>query len=39
MNPNYINECPKIVGKHNMQENVIASWDEPIKKVQPQRLN
>jgi hypothetical protein len=38
MNPNYINDCPKIVGKHNKHENVIANWDESIKKAQPQRL-
>jgi hypothetical protein len=24
MNPNYINECTKIIGKHNKQENLIA---------------
>jgi hypothetical protein len=24
MNPNYINECIKIVGEHNKHENVIA---------------
>jgi hypothetical protein len=35
MNPNYINECTKIVGEHNKHENVIAIWDELIKKVQP----
>jgi hypothetical protein len=39
MNPNYIKECIKSVGKHNKHENVIAIWDESIKKVQPQRLN
>jgi hypothetical protein len=32
MNPNYIKECTKIVGKHNKHENVIAIWDEPMKK-------
>jgi hypothetical protein len=35
MYPNYINECTKIVGEHNIHENVIAIWDELIKKVQP----
>jgi hypothetical protein len=35
MNPNYIKECIRIVGKHNKHENLIAIWDEPIKKVQP----
>jgi len=35
MNPNYINEWSKIVGEHNKHENVIAIWDELIKKVQP----
>jgi len=39
MNPNYIKECIVIVGKHNEHENLIAIWDEPIKKVQPYRLN
>jgi hypothetical protein len=35
MNPNYIKECTRIVGKHNkLYENVITIWDEPIKKVQ-----
>jgi hypothetical protein len=35
MNPNYIKECTRIVGKHNkLYENVIAIWDETIKKVQ-----
>jgi len=33
MNPNYIKECIKIVGKQNKHENLIAIWDEPIKKV------
>jgi len=32
MNPNYIKECTRIVGCHNKHENVIAIWDEPIKK-------
>jgi hypothetical protein len=35
MNPNYIKECNRIIGKHNKHENLIAIWDEPIKKVQP----
>jgi hypothetical protein len=35
MNPNYIKECTKIVVEHNKHENLIAIWDEPIKKVQP----
>jgi hypothetical protein len=35
MNPNYIKECTRIIGKHNKHENLIAIWDEPIKKVQP----
>jgi hypothetical protein len=35
LNPNYIMECTRIVGKHNKHENVIVNWDEPIKKVQP----
>jgi hypothetical protein len=35
MNPNYIKECIRIVGGHNKHENVIAIWNEPIKKVQP----
>jgi hypothetical protein len=34
MNPNYIKECIRIVGKHIKHENLIATWDEPIKKVQ-----
>jgi hypothetical protein len=34
MSPNYIKECTRIVGKYK-HENVIAIWDEPIKKVQP----
>jgi hypothetical protein len=34
MNPNYIKEC-KIIGKQNKHENLVAIWDEPIKKVQP----
>jgi hypothetical protein len=34
MDPNYIKECTGIVGSHNKHENVIAIWDEPIKKVQ-----
>jgi hypothetical protein len=33
MNSNYINKCVRIVGEHNKHENVIAIWDEPIKKV------
>jgi hypothetical protein len=32
MNPYYIKECTKIVGKHNKHQNVIAIWDEPIKR-------
>ncbi len=32
MNPNYINECTKIVQKYNKHENVIAIWDESIIK-------
>ncbi len=28
-------ECNRIVGEHNKHENLIAIWDEPIKKVQP----
>jgi hypothetical protein len=32
MIPNYINECTRIVGKHNKNENLIAIWGEPIKK-------
>jgi hypothetical protein len=35
VNPNYINECMRIVKEHNKYENVLAIWDEPIKKVQP----
>jgi hypothetical protein len=35
MNPNYINECTRIVGEHDEHENLIAVWDEPTKKVQP----
>jgi hypothetical protein len=35
MNPNYIKECIGIIGKHNKNKNLIAIWDEPIKKVQP----
>jgi hypothetical protein len=35
MNPNYIKECTRIIGKHNKIENLIAIWDEPFKKVQP----
>jgi hypothetical protein len=35
MNPNYIKECTRIIGEQNKQENLIAIWDEPIKKVQP----
>jgi hypothetical protein len=35
MNPNYIKECTKIVGEHKKRENLIAIWDEPIKKGQP----
>jgi hypothetical protein len=33
MNLNYIKECTTIVGEH--KENIIAIWDELIKKVQP----
>jgi hypothetical protein len=32
MNPNYINECIKIIKEHNKHENLIAIWDEPIKR-------
>ncbi len=32
-------ECTKIVGEYSKHENVIAIWDEPIKKAQPQKLN
>jgi hypothetical protein len=32
MNPNYIKECTRIVGSHNKHENIIAIWDESIKK-------
>jgi hypothetical protein len=35
MNPNYIKECIKIIGENNKYENLIAIWDELIKKVQP----
>jgi hypothetical protein len=35
MNPNYIKECTRIIGEQNKHENLIAIWDEPIKKVQP----
>jgi len=35
MNPNYIKECIRSLGEHNKHENLIAIWDEPIKKVQP----
>jgi len=35
MNPNYIKECTKIIGKHNKHENLMAISNEPIKKVQP----
>ncbi len=38
MNPNYIRECTRIVGEHNKYENVIAIWDDPIKKVQPNEI-
>jgi len=34
MNPNCIKECIRIVRGHNKHENVIAIWDEPIRKVQ-----
>jgi hypothetical protein len=33
MNPNYIKHCTRIVGGLNKHENVIAIWEEPIKKV------
>jgi hypothetical protein len=33
MNLNYINECIMIIKEHNKHENVIAIWNEPIKKV------
>jgi hypothetical protein len=33
MNPNYIKECIRIVREHNKNENVIAIWDESIKKI------
>jgi hypothetical protein len=39
MNLNYIKECTRIIGEHNKHENLIAIWDEPIKKFQPQRPN
>jgi hypothetical protein len=39
MNPNYIKECIKIVRELNKHENLLAIWDEPIKKVQPKKLN
>jgi hypothetical protein len=32
MNPNYIKECTTIVGGQNKYENVIAIWEEPIKR-------
>jgi hypothetical protein len=32
MNSNYINECARIVGKHNKHEILITIWDEPITK-------
>jgi hypothetical protein len=35
MNPDYIKEWTRIIRKHNKHENLIAIWDEPIKKVQP----
>jgi hypothetical protein len=35
MNPNYKKECTRIVGEQNKHENLIAIWDELIKKVQP----
>jgi hypothetical protein len=35
MNPKYIKECINIVGEHNKHENLIAIWDELIKKFQP----
>jgi hypothetical protein len=28
-----------LLEKYNKHENVIAIWDEPIKKAQPQMLN
>jgi hypothetical protein len=33
MNPNYVKECIKIIGKRNKHENVLVIWDELIKKV------
>jgi len=35
MNPNYIKEYIRIIREYNKHENLIAIWDEPIKKVQP----
>jgi hypothetical protein len=35
MNPNYLKECTRIVGKHNKHENVTSIWDELIKEIQP----
>jgi hypothetical protein len=32
MNPNYIKKCTTIVGGQNKHENVIAIWEEPIKR-------
>jgi hypothetical protein len=34
MNPNCIKEWIKIIEKQNKHENVLAIWDELIKKVQ-----
>jgi hypothetical protein len=39
MNWKYIKECTRIIGKHNKHENLIAIWDEPIKKVQLEKQN
>jgi hypothetical protein len=38
MNPNYIKECTRIIEDNNKHENLIAFWDEPIKKVQPNEI-
>jgi hypothetical protein len=35
MDINYINGRTKIIEEHNNHENLIAIWDEPMKKVQP----
>jgi hypothetical protein len=34
-NPNYIlNKCIRMMENHPKNENIIAIWDEPIKKAQ-----